>query len=38
MARRLRVDIAFASDDGRPVGQIAWDSARRSAAVARDLR
>lgn len=36
MARRLRVDIAFDSDDVRPVGQIAWDSARRSAAVEWD--
>ncbi|WP_411976565.1 type II toxin-antitoxin system HipA family toxin [Sulfitobacter faviae] len=36
MACRLRVDIAFDSDDVRPVGQIAWDSARRSAAVEWD--
>lgn len=36
MAHRLRVDIAFDSDDVRPVGQIAWDSARRSAAVEWD--
>lgn len=36
MAHRLRVDIAFGSDDVRPVGQIAWDSARRSAAVEWD--
>jgi serine/threonine-protein kinase HipA len=33
MAHRLRVEIAFHPDDVRPVGQIAWDSARRSAAV-----
>lgn len=36
MARRLRVDIVFDSDHVRRVGQIAWDSARRSAAVEWD--
>lgn len=36
MARRLRIDMAFAPNDIRSVGQIAWDSARRSAAVEWD--
>ena len=36
MARRLRVEIAFDSNNVRPVGQIAWDSGRRSAAVEWD--
>ncbi|MGP3699826.1 type II toxin-antitoxin system HipA family toxin [Rhodobacter sp. NSM] len=36
MVRRLRVEIAFDPDTIRPVGQIAWDSARRSAAVEWD--
>lgn len=36
MAHRLHVEITFAPDDVRPVGQIAWDSDRRSAAVEWD--
>ncbi|MGC9369417.1 MAG: type II toxin-antitoxin system HipA family toxin [Paracoccaceae bacterium] len=36
MARRLRVEIAFDPNNVRPVGQIAWDPARRSAAVEWD--
>ena len=36
MARRLHVEIAFEPNNVHPVGQIAWDSARRSAAVEWD--
>lgn len=36
MARHLRVEIAFEPGNVRPVGQIAWDPARRSAAVEWD--
>lgn len=36
MVRRLLVEIAFDPGNVRPVGQIAWDSARRSAAVEWD--
>lgn len=36
MARRLRIEIAFGPDNVHPVGQIAWDAARRSAAVEWD--
>mgnify|MGYP005984816651 CR=1 FL=1 len=36
MARRLRVELAFDSNNVRPVGQIAWDSDRRCAAVEWD--
>lgn len=36
MARRLRVEIAFDSNNVRPVGRVSWDSARRSAAVEWD--
>jgi serine/threonine-protein kinase HipA len=36
MARRLHVDIDFGPGDVRPVGRIAWDHARRSAAVEWD--
>ena len=36
MGRRLRVELAFGPGNVRPVGQIAWDSARRAAAVEWD--
>ena len=36
MARRLHVELAFDPNNVRPVGQIAWDPARRSAAVEWD--
>ncbi|AXQ96117.1 type II toxin-antitoxin system HipA family toxin (plasmid) [Cereibacter azotoformans] len=36
MARRLRIEIAFDPNTIRPVGRIAWDPARHSAAVEWD--
>ena len=36
MARRLRIELSFDPGNVRPVGQIAWDSARRCAAVEWD--
>ena len=36
MAGRLRVEIAFDPNNVHPVGQIAWDSTRRSAAIEWD--
>ncbi|WPZ23604.1 type II toxin-antitoxin system HipA family toxin (plasmid) [Sulfitobacter faviae] len=36
MARRLHIELAFDPNNVRAVGQIAWDSARRSAAVEWD--
>lgn len=36
MARRLRIEVAFHRQSVRPVGRIAWDAARRSAAVEWD--
>lgn len=36
MVRRLRVEIAFDANTVRPVGQLAWDPARRCAAVEWD--
>ena len=36
MAGYLRVELAFEPNDVRPVGRIAWDPARRSAAVEWD--
>tara|TARA_A100000171_G_C2015821_1_gene88678 strand:+ start:265 stop:453 length:189 start_codon:yes stop_codon:yes gene_type:complete len=36
MARRFHIQLAFDPNNVRAVGQIAWDSARRSAAVEWD--
>ncbi|MEO9629485.1 MAG: hypothetical protein ABJG14_03505 [Sulfitobacter sp.] len=36
MVRRIHIELAFDPNNVRAVGQIAWDSARRSAAVEWD--